>query len=118
MNLKFKKTIKRVAACLIAGVMLVCPLVGCDSADNGGSISSALDTIAQDNAMAKSTLKGGVISFDATDFARATNLSSIDSITITKLPPIRRVWLKFCVVDKHKVLVQSHLPLLTLGKAW
>lgn len=88
MNSKLKKTIKRVAACLIAGVMLVFPLAGCDSADKGGSISSALDTIAQDNAMAKSTLKGGVISFDATDFARATNLSSIESITITKLPPI------------------------------
>lgn len=88
MSLRTKSVIKRVLVCVFAATIAL-SLFACGQKDpNRGDISSALDTIAKDNAMAKSTLKGGVISFDASDFARATNLSKIDSITVTKLPPI------------------------------
>lgn len=88
MSLRTKSVIKRVLVCIFAATIAL-SLFACGQKDtNRGDISSALDTIAKDNAMAKSTLKGGVISFDASDFARATNLSKIDSITVTKLPPI------------------------------
>ena len=89
MSLKIKKKLKQVIA-LVCVLLLIIPCIfSCDSAkDTSNDLSFALDTIAKDNAMAKATLKGGTISFDESDFARATNLSKIDSITVTKLPPV------------------------------
>ena len=89
MSFKFKKALKQ-AVLIFCAIILVIPcLYSCDSAKaSSNDLSSALDTIASENAMAKATLKGGTISFDESDFARATNLSKINSITVTKLPPI------------------------------
>ena len=89
MSFKFKKALKQ-AVLIFCAIILVIPcLYSCDSAKaSSNNLSSALDTIASENAMAKATLKGGTISFDESDFARATNLSKINSITVTKLPPI------------------------------
>lgn len=50
-------------------------------------ISPAINCIAEQNSMAKSVLKGNSITFSPDDFARATNLSNIDKITITAVPP-------------------------------
>ena len=89
MSLKFKRIIKKISLVLCVLLIVIPCLYSCDSAQGASNnLSSALDTIAKDNAMAKATLRGGTISFDASDFARATNLSKIDSITVTKLPPI------------------------------
>lgn len=86
---KIKKRIKAVSALLCALLLSACVFSSCGSSKSASSnLSPALDTIAAENAMAKSTLKGGSISFEASDFARATNLSSIESITVTKLPPV------------------------------
>ena len=52
------------------------------------AVSHALHVIANDSSMAMAGLKGGKISFDADDFARAMNLSSVGSITITELPSV------------------------------
>ena len=89
MRLKSKRAIKRFFLILCAMLLTLPCLYACDSGKEvSNNLSSALDTIARENTMAKATLRGGVISFEASDFARATNLSDIDSITVTKLPPI------------------------------
>ena len=51
-------------------------------------LSPALQIIANESSMAMAGIKGGSISFDAEDFARAMNISSVGSITITEVPPI------------------------------
>ncbi len=51
-------------------------------------VSPALNILAEENSMAKAAIIGNEISFSADDFSRATNLSSIDSITVTEIPPI------------------------------
>jgi len=43
--------------------------------------------MAEQSPMAKSALKGNPITFSADDFARATNLSRVENVTITSLPP-------------------------------
>ena len=89
MSLKIKRTLKRFTAIICVLLLVVPCLFSCDTEKQASNnLSSALDTIAKENAMAKATLKGGTISFDESDFARATNLSKINSITVTKLPPI------------------------------
>lgn len=89
MRSTLKKGVRYIAMCL-ALILFVAPaLFSCGGGeDKSHALSSALATLAEENSMAKATLLGGSISFDRNDFARATNLSKIDSITITKLPPI------------------------------
>ena len=89
MRSTLKKGVRYIATCL-ALILFVAPaLFSCGGGeDKSHALSSALATLAEENSMAKATLLGGSISFDRNDFARATNLSKIDSITITKLPPI------------------------------
>ncbi len=49
-------------------------------------ISPALSVIAEDSGMAMAGVIGNDISFEAQDFARAMNVSRIDSITVTEAP--------------------------------
>lgn len=49
-------------------------------------VSPALAILAQRNAMAKAGLTGEDIGFHADEFERALNVSSVESITVTKLP--------------------------------
>ncbi len=51
-------------------------------------VSHGIYLLAEDSSMAMAGIKGGRISFDADDFARAMNLSGIESVTFTELPPI------------------------------
>lgn len=89
MRSTLKKGIRYIAVCLAIMLFALPALVSCGGKETGSfEISSALGTLAAENSMAKATLLGGTISFDANDFARATNLSKVESITITKLPPI------------------------------
>ncbi len=89
MRSTLKKSIRYIALCLALTLFVIPALFSCGGAEkNGHPLSSALGTLAAENSMAKATLLGGSISFDCDDFARATNLSKIESITITKLPPI------------------------------
>ena len=86
---KFKKRLRRLVLCIFVIFFVLPILFSCQSSEASSyQLSSALSTLAKENAMAKSTLRGSSISFSASDFARATNLSEIDSITITKLPPV------------------------------
>ena len=115
MSLRKKSIIKRILVCFLVGVMTLSLFACGEKSGSGGDISSALGTIAADNAMAKSTLKGGVISFDSSDFARATNLSKIESITVTKLPPISDGELRVgsSVLTSSQTLSASSIRLLS-----
>lgn len=87
-----KRTVK-LALRLICGALLLSMLVSGASAcstraDSSRPISTGLEVLCEENFMAKSALKGNSISFSADDFARAVNLESIESVTITSLPPL------------------------------
>ena len=51
-------------------------------------LSPALHILAADSDMAMAGLCGNPIRIEAKDFARALNLSSVDKITVTEVPPI------------------------------
>ena len=69
-------------------VLLALMLSSCSGADEPQEhpISPAVNILAEDNFMALSALKGEELRFGAEDFARALNLESIESITLTSLP--------------------------------
>lgn len=86
---KSKKYLRRFFAILVVLLLSLQLFASCGRSERGDAeLSMGLSVLAEQNSMAMSTVKGGAISFDAEDFARATNLSKIDSITITKLPPV------------------------------
>ena len=115
MRLKIKRIIKRPVLIICAILLIASCLYSCNSSKGGDDISSALDTIAKENAMAKATLRGGSISFDESDFARATNLSKIESITLTRLPPISDGELRVGsnVLTSSQTLSASNIRLLS-----
>ena len=116
MSFKIKRALKRGMIFLCALLLVIPCLYSCDSAkDTSKNLSHAIDTIAKENSMAKATLKGGTISFDASDFARATNLSKIDRITITKLPPVSDGELRVgsSVLTSSQTLSSSSIKLLS-----
>lgn len=89
MRSKSKKGLRAFALFLSVIIFAIPMLFSCGSSEVANyEVSSALATLAKENSMAKSTLRGGSISFSESDFARATNLSKIDTITITKIPPV------------------------------
>ena len=116
MSLKTKKRLRGVALFLSVIFFVIPMLFSCGSSDASKyPLSSAFGTLAKENAMAKSTLRGGTISFSAKDFARATNLSKIDSITITKLPPVSDGEMRVgsTVLNASQTLSASNVGLLT-----
>ena len=116
MSFKIKRALKRTVFVICALLLVIPCLYSCDSAKEANqNLSHALDTIAKENSMAKSTLSGGIISFEASDFARATNLSKIESITVTKLPPISDGELRVgsSVLTSSQTLSASSIKLLS-----
>lgn len=110
-----KKNIWSIGIFILA-LLLCIPLASCSKArESGLPISPALNCIAQQNSMAKSTLKGNAISFSPDDFARAVNLSSIDSITITSLPPVSDGELRVgsTVLTSNQTLSTASISLMT-----
>ena len=98
--------------------LLICIpiLASCSSAGSGDRpISPALNYIAEQNSMAKSALKGNAVSFSPEDFARAVNLNSIDSITITSLPPVSDGELRVgsSVLTSEQTLSTASISLMT-----
>lgn len=78
-------------------------------------VSLGLYVIAEKCHMAKAALSGNIIKFSADDFARAMNLSSVDSVTVTKLPPITDGELRVgsTVITGEHTLKSSDISLLT-----
>ena len=75
-----------IAALLLA--LLLTSAIGCSyESESNEPISLATSILCNEATMAKSSLRGEEIKFSASDFARAVNLESIESLTITTLPP-------------------------------
>ena len=77
-------------------------------------VSPALYVLAEQNSMAMAGLRGGSISFEHDDFARAMNLSEIDSVTITQVPPVTDGELRVgqTVVNSGQTVSAANLSLL------
>lgn len=79
----------RVKKCMVLLVIFVFSLVlaSCASTrESEAKISVGLDVLAGASQMTKTGLVKDGISFEATDFERALNVSTLSSITVTKLP--------------------------------
>lgn len=78
-------------------------------------VSPALYVLAEDNSMAMAGLLGTSIEFEADDFARAVNLSRVDSITVTKAPPMTDGELRVgsTVVSAGQTISGANLSLLS-----
>ena len=78
-------------------------------------VTPALSVIAEDNGMAMAGLIGTSISFEEDDFARALNLSEVETITITETPPIADGELRVgtTVVNSGQTISASSLSLLS-----
>ena len=101
---------------LLALALLLPLLASCSSAKKSGALlSPALDCIAEQNSMAKSTLKGNALTFSPEDFARAVNSSDIDSITLTSLPPLTHGELRVgsTVISGTQTLSAASIALMT-----
>ncbi len=84
-----KRHISRLLSLLILSALFISSLASCSQKQESDiPLSPALNSIAEQAPMAKSAMKGEAIHFSASDFARIANLSSVDQITITSLPPI------------------------------
>ncbi len=90
-------------------------LGGANDAADSAVVSPALSVIAQSNGMAMAGLVGNSISFEAEDFARALNLSSVSSITVTKAPPVSDGELRVgdTVVNSGQTVSASSISLMS-----
>lgn len=80
---------KKITVFALILALLLIPLCSCgDTAASKMIISPAIDCLAEQSYMAKSTLRGSAVRFSPDDFARAVDLFDIESITLTSLPPI------------------------------
>ena len=110
-----KRVLRLLSALLISAIAMLC-LSSCSAAtDKSKAISTALEVICNENYMAKSALKGEAISFSAEDFARAVNLQSVETVTITSLPPLTDGELRVgsTVLTGEHTLSASALSMLT-----
>ncbi len=79
------------------------------------ALSPALYILAEDSDMAMAALKGNAISFTDKDFCRAMNLSKIDTVTVTKAPPMTDGELRVgnTVVSSGQTISRADLSRLT-----
>ena len=97
-----------VAACVTASI----GVLAADFSEH--AVSPAISMLAEDNSMAMAGIKGKNIEFECDDFARAMNLSSVDSITITEVPSVACGELRVGdrVVQSGQVLEKSDIEQL------
>ncbi len=78
-------------------------------------LSPALDSIATQSPMSKSAMRGSPISFTPEDFARAVNLPSISSLTLTEVPSLTDGQLRVgsTVLTAGQKLEASSISLMT-----
>lgn len=83
-----EKIINVLAIVTIAATLFSLLIFPSSAAKETPPVSPALAVLANEYSMAKATLVGRDLLFTIDDFRRATNLSRIDSITITSIPPV------------------------------
>ncbi len=78
-------------------------------------VSHGLYVLAEENSMAMAGIKGNRISFEADDFARAMNLSGVNSITVTEVPPTAdgELLVGSTVVNKGQTISGANIGLLS-----
>lgn len=82
-----QRSLISIFAILLSVFLFSCLLSSCAKRrESDAPLSLAMDVLAYDAEMAMWTKKGESIRFCADDFARAVNLSEIESVTITSLP--------------------------------
>ena len=107
---------KKALAITLAIILLLVSLCSCAATDTSKQLlSPAIDCIAGQSYMAKSALKGDPMRFSSDDFARAVDLSQIDSITVTSLPPITDGELRVgsTVLSSPETLSSASVSLMT-----
>lgn len=105
-----------VAVCLLLCSAALCACSFESEQNKGGEpLSPAINLLAEQNTMAKAALVGESIKFSADDFARALNLESIESVTVTELPPLTDGELRVgsTVISGKETLSAATLSLLT-----
>lgn len=121
-----KKTGTVRSLCLLTAIfalaMILIPVArnATDARLRGGTLlSPGLSVLAEQNAMAMAGIVGESIRFEASDFARATNRSEVDSIVITALPPVTDGELRVgnTVLTQGQTVSGSGLSLLTYTAA-
>ena len=118
--MKKRKSIKRktllFSLCFVCLFWIATPVVSLTVKAKADSlpVSPALYVLAEENSMAMAGLKGSSISFEHDDFARAMNLSEIDSVTITQVPPVTDGELRVgqTVVNSGQTISAANLSLL------
>ena len=108
--------LKRSISLFMLFLIALLSLASCSQGEKSGELlSPALNCIAEQNSMAKSALKGNVISFSASDFARAVNRSQINEVKITSLPPITDGQLRVgsTVLNENHTVSASSLEFMT-----
>lgn len=103
---------------MLAGIFTASFAASAASADEPMAVSHALHVIASDSSMAMAGIKGGRITFEAEDFARAMNLSSVERITITEAPPIAdgELLIGTAVVNGNQTVSAANLSLMTYSQ--
>ncbi len=86
--IKSKKATRLLVFTLLLTLLLSLFTACASSEERSCMLSPALDSIASQNTMAKSAMRGSPISFTPEDFARAVNLPSISSLTLTEVPSL------------------------------
>ena len=103
---------------MLAGIFTVSTTASATNAGEPMAVSHALHVIANDSSMAMAGIKGGRITFDAEDFARAMNVSSVKSITITEAPPIAdgELLIGTSVVNGKQTVSGANISLMTYSQ--
>ena len=80
---------RKITVLLLAMALIIGTLTLTAGAEEGAKpLSLGLAVIAEENGMAKAALVGRNINFEAEDFARSMNLSRVDTVVISKVPPV------------------------------
>lgn len=114
-----RKALRRISALASALFLLFISLISCSSQkeklSSGALLSPALSVLAERCELAKSALSGDSVSFSSADFARALNLESVESVTVTELPPLTDGELRVgsSVLTGEHTLSAASLSLLT-----
>ncbi len=86
--MNIKKLISGISGAVLLSSALIFPLSLNVAAAESAPVSVGLYVLAEQSDMAMAGLSGNGVSFDRDDFMRAMNLSRIDSVTVTKAPPM------------------------------
>ena len=115
------KHVKQMLAISLLWILLLGVLTACSGGEphTDAPVSAGLSVLAGQSPMAKAGLCGAPVSFSADDFGRAMNLSSVRSVTVTRIPSPDEGELRLgnVVVNNGQVISASALSNLSYVSA-